>query len=766
MQQATLSFHDASPGHGSEIVSKLEETYSHGSTSDVPLGEFLKRPVLISTTEWGSGSNYNFTILPWNLFFSASGIQEKVEGFRFVRGNLKLRFVVTGNPFLFGRVIAAYEPFANRGVWSSPGNYGNTNQKVYKSVLSQMPHIYLDAATSQGGEMTLPFFSPYNWIDITSFDSFVDMGTLRMTNLTPLSHANAPSGKIQILVYAWMDDAELCVPTAASFSAENYQGTDDEFSSGLISKPASAISRVAGMLAKIPIFEPYALPTEMAAKAIGSAASHFGFSRPPILDNIVPTRHRPFGDLAATNTHEIVHRLALDAKSQLTIDPRTVGLDGTDEMSLSYIVQRESLLNSFEWDESNVVGNRIVSFRVGPTYHTLDTTSLQNRNAIPPCTAVASMFRFWRGSMVYRFSIVASALHRGKIRISYEPTSSATIGESQTVYSRIIDLAETRDFELPVLWHQPTPWQKVLLSSLGDASDTHYYSSTPTATGGAINAFNGNITITVLTPLTSPDPSLALPVHILFYARGGPDLEFAAPVNTDLPFTYRSTDVTEQPQGRTELDEAEENTDAPPFAENTIDAIGDHPGSLSDPLTHVFMGETVSSIRSYLKRYRREKPAITSTLEVYPSFTRSSVRMPILDSYMSQKEFIMNWYAGWRGSTRFKVGSGNAARQVYSEFAYQNQTAFNLNGHAGVIVNEQCNEIEVPFYSYKRFALARTNPTWIADSNIDSTDPNNSGAISAYNGAEGGLIAVDYSATGEDFSLFFFLGIPPVFVIP
>lgn len=747
-------------------MSPLEETYSHGSTSDVPLGEYLKRPVLIDSSSWDTGTNFNSSILPWNLFFSAPGIIDKIEGYRFVRGNLKLRFVVTGNPFLFGRVLAAYEPFAYRGVWAAPGNYGNENQKVYKTVLSQQPHIYLDAATSQGGEMTLPFFSPYNWIDITSFESFVDMGILRMTNVTPLAHANAPAGKVQILIYAWMDDAELCVPTSAGFSAESYQGNEaDEFSSGLISKPASAVARVAGLLSKIPVFEPFALPTEMAAKAVGAAASHFGFARPPVLTNTQIVRERQFGDLSTTNTHEHVHKLSLDAKAQLTLDSRTVGLDGTDEMALSYILTRETLINSATWDESRVVGDRVFSFRVGPTYHSLDTTSTQNRNGIPPCTAVASMFRHWRGTMVYRFSIVASALHRGKIRISYEPTSGITIGESQIVYSRIIDLAETRDFELPVNWHQPTPWQKVLLSSLGDATDTHYYNSTPAATSGAINAFNGIVTISVLTPLTSPDPSLALPVSILFFARGGSDLEFADPVGSDLPFTYRSTDVTEEPQGRTEMDEANENSDAPPLAENAIDPMGDHPGTMSDPLAHVFHGETVVSLRSYLRRYRREKPAVSKSVPQYPTGRQSYARAEIFNNYLSQKEFIMNWYIGWRGSTRYKLSGASNERSIYTERIYRPQTTFDMNGHSGLAVNIGCNEVELPFYSYKRFALARTNPTWLADSNRDPTDPNMAAINTCASFGEGDFLNVDHTSTGEDFSLFFFIGIPPVFLI-
>lgn len=773
LYQATTVFHDATPGQGAGIVSPLEGTYDIGSTSDVPLAQFLKRPVKIWEDTWSTGSTFNATLNPWLLFVVHSSIEDKIRNYRFLRGHLKLRIVVTGNPFLYGRAIVAYEPWFHRSVWS-PNGYGNTNQRVYKTVISQMPHVYIDTSTSQGGEMVLPFFSPFNWLDVTSVTMAEEMGQIFINNFTELRHANAPAGAATVQIYAWMDDAELCVPTVADIGTEVYQG-NDEWKEGLISKPASAVARAAGMLSKIPIFKPYALPTEMAATAIGKAASAFGFSRPAIIDNTCVVRDKIAGDLASTNTHEVVGRLALDTKSQLTLDPRTVGLDGTDEMALSHIVQREALMHSFNWGEADPADATLFEFRVGPTYHSLDTTTTQNRNGIPPCTAVASMFHAWRGTMVYRFSIVASAMHRGKLLVTYEPTDSGDTYSTDTNYSRIIDIGETRDFEIPVHWHAPTPWQTVRDTTLGDAADRHLYDGTPTSIVEANLYFNGRIRVNVLTSLTSPDPALANPVTILWYVRGGEDLEFANPRSTALPFTYKSTDgslipqgcdLEEEFQGEEEDISPEPPLSAPVNAETQIVSVGNNHHLVDDPLTHVFYGETVSSVRSFLKRYRaRGSPEVDSFLitAITGAPARSNARNNVLSTHMPIDEFIFAWFLGWRGSLRQKFVGADTAVMLGADRGYVS-VASERTGHAGLHANHGVCEVELPFYSTRRFAFTRTSPSWTNDTNLDPYDPNNQCLyMSRFQTIN--TTAWRYTAVGDDFSLFFFHCIPPVFAL-
>lgn len=522
----------------------LESTYGIGASTDTPLGEYLKRPVQIDRTSWVVGSNLDVNLRPWELFLNNPQVKARLEGYKHVRGHLRIRQVVTGNPFLFGRVLTAYEPFETRSVFE----YGTSTSRSARMCLSQLPHIYLDACTSEGGELTLPFFSPYNWIDLTRVGALTEMGLLRMINLTSLQHANSSEGVFDIITYAWMEDAEICTPTSTPYGTIVYQNgldTNDEHREGLISKPATAVAKGAGLLSRVPILRPYALATEVAANMVANVASIFGFSRPSIVDNLRPYREFRAGELATTNTHELIPKLAMDGKQGLTVDPRTVGLPPDDEMVISTIVKRESYLDRMLWSSGDVPGNLLGSFAVSPFFFNLSTGVTPARNTVPPCTAVAELFDYWRGTIVFRFSVVASAHHRGKLLIQYDPSGS-DVGSTHELYSRIIDISETRDFEMPVEWHQSTPWLRRHELAYGTTGDKGY--KLDSAHPINPNTTNGKLRVSVLTTLTEPDPSLIQDIAINIYVRGGDDLEFCVPKTPISSFSYRSSNVTVEPQ--------------------------------------------------------------------------------------------------------------------------------------------------------------------------------------------------------------------------
>lgn len=748
---------------GHHIRTQFDHTYAVGGTTDVPLGEYLARPVLIASETWSVGTGLNTTFYPWDAFFKNPDIRKRVEGFRNVRGNLRIRAVVTGNPFLFGRLILAYHPWFDRDSME----LGNKLQGATHVMLSQMPHIYIDAATSQGGEMTLPFFSPYNWIDTTRTDAFSELGIFHLTNFTQLRHANSSDGEMNVLFYAWLEDAEVCTPTSVDYDSVTYQNgmEADEHHSGLISKPASNVARAAGLLSKIPYIQPFALATEAFANTVAGVASIFGYSRPRVLDNICPMRELRYGELATTNQHEVMPKLAWDGKNQLSIDPRTTGLGGDDEMAITSIVTRESLLNTARWEETDPTDESLVEISVSPFYHRIDTSVTPARTALPPCTAMGRMFNFWRGSMVYRFSVVASAMHRGKLLVRYDPAGRDN-GTVTNTYSRIIDISETRDFEVPVHWHAPTPWLRCWDTDIGDPAGNGGYS---TATGSFDpETQNGVITLRVLTPLTSPDPSLSNQVQILFYARGGEDLEFAGSRFSPAGITYRSTNALVEPQnalpaGIEYQNAVESPVDDPvdPTASEAIPDVGDVPIPMVDHTNKVFMGESVQSLRAILKRYIvKTSLGSLSAYDTAPDTLR--IRQNINNSTpMSELEFITHWFVGWRGSHRFRILSNDPGATIFASITAPPDLASTVDNTRGIQANQGVVEMEIPYYSKNRFSMARTSPTWVNYLDTDPTSPNN------YNVALWSIPAnvsgIPIRSVGEDFSLFFFLCVPVVY---
>eukprot|EP01084_Bolivina_argentea_P113537 202308_1 len=108
---------------------------------------------------------------------------------------------------------------------------------------------------------------------------------------------------------------------------EEWESQADEYApNGIISSTSTTVARVAGLLTSAPSIGPYALATQMAASTVSNIARLFGYSRPPVLTDINSYKQMNLGNLANTNVSDAVMKLSLDAKQELSVDPRIMGL--------------------------------------------------------------------------------------------------------------------------------------------------------------------------------------------------------------------------------------------------------------------------------------------------------------------------------------------------------------------------------------------------------------------------------------------------------
>lgn len=832
----------------------MDATRDQGYYGDADLAEYLRRPVKILDQAWTvTAGSFATVIDPWTLFLEDTNVRNRVEGYRLLQGTLNLRLAINGGPFLYGRAIAGYFPQQKYNDHS----FGAVTGEYYKQQLSMLPHVFLDPTTSEGGEITCPFFCPDNWIDLTG-GTYKHMGRLHLASINDLLHANSSTANINLSVYAWMTNVRLAAPTTNDFSTYtahsgveitasaavvsligaiaawcshfkskcSYVGDEavasdhpmephagDEYGQGIISKPASAIAKVAGHLANIPMIKPYARPTEMVASAIGRVAHVFGFSRPTIVSDIHRTKIKGTGNLANTDAHEAVIKLALDSKQELCVDPRTVGLSDVDEMSFNYIKQKECYMSTIEWLETQGGGTELGSLVVGPDYHNEETINTHALNLLAPMYTIAAPFKFWRGSIKYRFQIVASQLHRGRIRISYDPYShtAGSPGENE-VYSRIIDLSTNRDFEMIVGWNHPHSYLRVF-NRLG----TGVYSHPVGTTSVSEDYHNGQIRIEVVNELTSPSPGLGQPVYINLFVSAGEDFEVAGPTDDILNFCEFEPQSGMEPQSGEEGEELLDEQDNIPESPAPITSIGQEE-SLDNPNLHVFFGESFASVRALLKRYCfhqayqrlniQSHVLITeSNFPCYPGQVGSTVARHITDATATPSSTpwnycsmtYLNWftpcYVGWRGGLRSKYTPDNNRGYIYvrrfsepvsqadcgassldvttttvSDVAYDFLAMFRGGcGHDITLADiDGSAEVEFPFYSNKRFAPARRFLDGSGTGGNEWTGENAGHMCVASYGSLGnastftGGNVMRHVAAADDFSLFMWVGQPGV----
>lgn len=827
-----VSFSNADQAWSTEVPTNRDSTYNYGYASDTELGNFLARPLKLAEFTWTVGQNLVQSIDPWALFMRNPNVLRRIENFRLFRGDLRIKIMINGNGFYYGRVLCSYEPLFNFRDFEPP-----LADAESLCLRSQLPHVFLDPTTSQGGEIRAPYFWFKNWADLISAETD-EFGRLDFKSFQPLRQANSGTGSVTITVMAWMENVEMTIPTtqafdsivaqsgekpevskpeqkrrftsisealatvsesddedeleprsrickdpisfiaaglvalgAAGFTKEittlrkrarelelaiqsadkkisstskeyglpdegfddinpeagqkkappsnkkTVGGSDkssDEYGQGIISMPASILARAAGSISNAPVIGKYALATKYALEGVGNIARIFGYSRPPIVDSLQSFKHQPAGLMAVTDRDENVAKLALDSKQELTIDPSTVGLEGTDQMTVGHIVQKESWFADFGWQESDAAEAGLFEVAVQPVLFFSDLNAWPDQDATiapTPMCHLSQLFYNWRGSITFRFQIVASAFHKGRLRVTYDPYGLAgfNTGNYNVAYNQIIDLAETREFEYTVHWAQPESFKRTRTLVQTKASDVYAVNTINTIS--ADDTFNnGILQVAVVNTLTTPNDAIAAPISINVFVRAGEDFEFANPAEDrlkgmsyfpdiaaparrnlkvihedketpDYPRTinkavvayddvpYDLSDFSDiKPQSgetpdngdqcnmKTDTGNSDEADNAPERTPAAFEA-GEDPLPPTDETLMVYMGEKVASIRQMLKRYMFHE---------YYAYTAPS-GSDLYRVRLKQCQF----------PTNFGYAASNRTNSVNGGFSYVNMTMFN-----------------------------------------------------------------------------------------
>jgi hypothetical protein len=376
----------------------------------------------------------------------------------------------------------------------------------------------------------------------------------------------------------------LCGPTVKD-SLQSKRTKDEYAADGVISKPASAISKAAGMLTDLPLIGPFMTATSAVSGTIGQIAHTLGFTNPPVLDDVHAFKNTVFPALATTDIGVPYEKLTIDAKNELSIDPRICGADLGDELLVKTFAQRESFLRSVTWDTTSVRTTPLLTMRVTPNVARFTSGAGGTTLYKPPMCHLSWLFRYWRGDIKIRIKVICTSYHKGRLRISFDPIGDldTQLGAStqSEVYTQVLDIAESTDCTFNIPYVQDLAYLEVDKEGSTGAYNNFAGVATPTTIEGSTN---GIITVSPLTVLTSPvTPSS---VKLLFYVSAGDNFEVADPIRMDPNYSPYAV------QGDVSY------TSAP---DDTI-LIGNHK-SMTDPnINLVYMGESVVSLRPLLHR--------------------------------------------------------------------------------------------------------------------------------------------------------------------
>lgn len=790
---------------GSMVFSTMD------ATPDTSIADFFKRPVKINSYTWLESDNVSVkqTILPWKLWLNDTYVKKKMDNYSWFRGDLKIKVVISASPFYYGKTMICYAPcsYVSNKTDTIVADAGTR----YLIPYSQRKHLDVIPRNSEAGYMTLPFIWHHNMINVQNAATFDEMGKLDYVIYADLQSANGITGTgVTVTTYAWCENTVLSGASVGfSMQCEELDEYElqvlmlDEYGDGCISKPASYVASAASYFEKIPIIGPFATATRIGASAIGGIAKLFGFTNVPVIADVVPQQPNFVPNMATAEIGFPIQKLSLDPKNELSIDPRIVGEDdGKDAMVISSLGKVESYLCTADWTTSNAENDVLFYARVNPRMYDNDGATQAKLYMTPMCW-LSNCFNNWRGDLVYKIEVISSMYHKGRLRISYDPSGDATYNlqtvtsSTNVVHTVIMDIGDTQTLYVRIPYQSRQQFLQ-LRSSLAAADEGWGVNATGTFAADRSND-NGVLTVRVLNLLTAPVASSTVRVLISCYCE---NLELANPTELTSNSQYLSLF---EPQSEEVIDTAIKS-----------EVLGEVSMPADNQYT-VYFGENVLSLRQLMRRceYVGSKYLSAGTASNVNAFYITSYRIPaspgfdpngpdlaneivaastapynftkltyltyITPAFLCNRGSI-NWtYTGLKNFTdsptimvnRDNVGGGAIAYGSYtitettkSQFA-RAVAATRESGAAGMSIaltalNGALNFV-APNYSAAKFAYSNASAGSLGLSKDGSLYDKVNIRLTTYDVAN--PIAVDmFAAAGVDFSLFYFYNVPTYYI--
>lgn len=681
--QQQMTFHDQDEGFGYEADSGIDNTRYSRDEQVAHYRDFLKRPIKLNAYKWQLGQDFSADINPWDDYLTNSRISNRIAHFNLLRGKLCVKFVLSGTGFHYGRILASYMPLHRFDDLSGFSNLIPANLIQQ----SQLQKVFLNPTTNAGGTLCLPFMWHEDYVDIPARD-WLELGNLQLRSLGALKHANAGTDDVTVTVFAWMEEISLSIPTSVDPGALGPQAgeIDEANANGCISGPATKVAGIAAGMSSVPIIGPYASATSTVAAGVAGVAKLMGLSRPPQTQDVAPYKPEPVSSLALTTVPDRSAKLTLDDKQELSIDPIIAGVGSTDPLDILAIAQKESYFTSFTWDTGLNTGDALFNVRVQPTLWGESDPGLTPIVHLTATGFASLPFHYWSGTLKFRFQIVASAYHKGRLRVVYDPNfiRDAAGDDFATNYTQIIDLGHSQDFTISCPPGQPTSLLTHYLPGRDGLGDCYAGS-----TGPAIVPFttverykgNGVLGIYILNELVTPNSAIDNSVRVNVFVSAGDDFEVFQPDDYLKNFEFVSLGFSNQ-SGEIATDAVNLNeTDAPQQSVNIQMA----PSYVSPRLHEVFMGEKVTSLRPLMKRFCRWHtiPLYTSESDpvLSPDVGRLDNRLMITSGRLPHYPMMKGDYTD---AMDFAVGSVSG-KYTYANMIWLHYVVAAFQGHRGSV---------------------------------------------------------------------------------
>lgn len=479
------------------------------------LKEYFSRPRMIAsgtvpTTRsrlWGASVGFA-SLVSWFPNFLL-----RTEGAYGVRFSLKVMVTVAANPFQQALLALSYQ----HGVEENDTEiYARSSDSA---TVTNLPHVLLNLAETTMVELEIPYLSVHDFVNLRTAVQ-PTLGFAALNTLLPyrtLTNSTPPTYKVYVslhdleLIGSYPSVANVIVPQSglhdkkpdhASHGASRDKSAPEK-GGNKITQEAKSTGSISGLMNKVAkgvrVASAVALPFAPELSAIGGATdwflrsaskvvSAFGYSKPVVekeSDKMI--LYKNVGDINI-DLPMPGYVVAPFQSNKLRVDS-TLGDTEIDEMALAFVLKKYSQIFVGVMSTSDATGARIYGtmismnnfwFRTNPLRPggniPLPLASSLTTNAIIPSTLlfVSNMFRYWRGSLKFRFTFSKTKFHAGRVMVGYVPdfvlsqngTPVSNVAEAPEVtlglnlpqpfsYCEIFDFRDSSVFEFEVPFVSP-----------------------------------------------------------------------------------------------------------------------------------------------------------------------------------------------------------------------------------------------------------------------------------------------------------------------
>lgn len=511
------------------------------------LTDILSRPVQLYSATWPLTSTKGTEIASFAIpdaWVTNSMISRKLSGFRFFRCDLEIELQVNAQPFNAGAIYMWFEPYAQQ-LQSVP------TSTMFVTGRTGYPNVQLFLEDASSAKLLCPFVTNQNAYCFTN-ESVLIGGRLHLEVLSQLTG----SQDAEITMFIWAKNLSLEQPTQtgpgtylnAQANEEEWPEPEDQAAPGsegayvdvaaihqeeqVASKPGTSLSKILGVAGKA-VSVLSAVPEVGVVAAVaggvlslgGLIAGAFGWSKP--LDNGT-NQMVQIGlnrNLTNFNGDSKAKVAAVDATNKVDM-PVDAFRSTKDEMAFRSMLGKELYLGESPWATTDIAGTEIQRFNIEPeTFIDSQSGTVGGQNgtfvAMHYYGALSQLFRYWRGSIEYRFKLVKTQYHSGRLEVLWYPGElTDAITNPEMMYREIHDIRSKNEFVVKIPFNYRYPWCSLTSANFN---------------------YTGRLFVRVLNPLRAPT-TVAQSVKLLVYTRAGPDFQFA------MPRSMRNTLVAHTPK--------------------------------------------------------------------------------------------------------------------------------------------------------------------------------------------------------------------------